>query len=361
MTTEPHVLIPAGGSGTRLWPVSRSKYPKFLADLGNGEPLLINAVKRALQLAPPENITVITGVDHVRDIETVCGPFGVESFVCEPTPRDTGPAIAVGTMLVAEIDPDAVVVSMPADHVVRGDDEWRETMTSAVEATKDGHLVTIGIPPREPDTSLGYIHAPRSDMHGRHRQVLSFREKPDWESALKYIESSAYFWNAGIFVWRAGSFVDALREHAPALALAAEDVVRLRKIEGAIGAEAWGRVPRISIDYALCEPCAAVGSMRMVPATFAWWDLGTWPNVFGFLASLNDAEPTEDGFVARLRTGDCFVHQRAGEERRIALLGVSDLMVVDAGDVLLIADRRSVADVKDLVGFLASIGWDDVL
>lgn len=355
---DPRILIPAGGSGIRLWPISRADKPKFLADIGTGQPLICDAAKRSLQLARPEHVTVITGAKHIAEVENVCRPYGIEAYVCEPTPRDTGAAIAVGTMLVAATDPEAIVVVMPADHVVRGDDEWCETLGRAIEAASAGHLVTVGVPPRAPDTSLGYIHAPATDSATPYRDVREFREKPTDQTAREYAQSPEYFWNAGMFIWRARSFVDALQAHAPELAASCGEVARLWQERGAIDEEAWARVPRISIDYALCEAAARVGLMRMVPATFDWWDLGTWPNITEFV---NGAQLSDDSVVARLRSPECFVHQSAGAERRVALLGVSDLIVVDVGDVLLVADKQAVSGMKDLIGLLSSLGWDEVL
>jgi mannose-1-phosphate guanylyltransferase len=263
-------------------------------------------------------------------------------------------------MLVAAMDPDAIVICTPADHVILGDEEWDETITSAVAAASDGHLVAIGIPPRDPDTTLGYIHALQGTGE-RCRPVAAFREKPNADDAQMYFQSHDWFWNAGILIWRAESFIEALERHAPVLAGAAALAVREIGATGTVASDTWERLPRISIDYALCEAAAREGRMRVVPATFEWWDLGTWPSVAAFAKSQRRLPVGESDTVARLHSRGCFVHEDPGSTRRIALLGVSNLVVVDVGDVTLIADASSAQNVKELVGHLEALGWEDLI
>jgi len=359
---HPYVLIPAGGSGTRLWPVSRSGTPKFLVALGGEEPLIVMAVRRALQVTSPDRVRIVTGAKHVDAIRALVEPLGVDQFLVEPSPRDTGAAMALGTMTIGRQDPEAVVLCTPADHVIT-EDGWASTIGRAVASAQAGKLVTIGIPPRGADTGLGYIHAPAlagADVAA----VESFREKPDLETAQGYVDSGEYLWNAGIFAWRADTFATQLAAHAPELAAGVEPVVAGVAADGTLDVDVWEQVPKISIDYALAEPAASADAVSVVAADFGWWDLGTWPTVAAFEAS-DGAAASADASVAQLDSEGCYVRRVAsanGEARpRIALLGVKDLIVIDTGDAILITSQEHGSDVKKLVGELPGLGWDELV
>jgi mannose-1-phosphate guanylyltransferase len=215
----------------------------------------------------------------------------------------------------------------------------------------DDALVTVGIPPRAPETGFGYIHAAQGQTGDASFLVESFKEKPDAATAREYFTAGGYYWNAGIFVWRAQTFTEMLKRHAPELAHAIDDVVDAWFTSGVVDSNLWDAVPRIAIDYALLEPAADAGNVRVVPAAFQWWDLGTWPSIVE-LATKTGGEALSlgaRGTVTSLNSENCFVHQSAGSNRAYALLGVKDIIVVDTGDVTMIADSRAAQDVKSLV------------
>ncbi len=363
---NPYVLIPAGGSGTRLWPVSRARTPKFLVAIGGEEPLIAMAVRRALEVTTPDRVRIVTGLQHLEATRAIVAPLGVERFLVEPTPRDTGAAMALGTMSIGLQDPEAVIVCTPADHVITAEG-WVSTITRAVASARDGNLVTIGITPRGADTGLGYIHAPAlagADVAA----VESFAEKPDMATAQAYVDSGEYLWNAGIFAWRADTFATQILAHAPELATSTRAVVEDLAATGTVDESLWDEVPKISIDYGLAEPAAGAGAMSVVAAEFGWWDLGTWPTVAAFEAAGGNGV-SGDATVAQLSAENCYVRRvgRTGAadadapRPRIALFGVKDLIVIDTGDVVLITSQDQGGEVKKLVGALPGLGWDELV
>ncbi|TYB47856.1 mannose-1-phosphate guanylyltransferase [Actinomadura chibensis] len=342
-----HVVVLAGGQGTRLWPLSRQRAPKFLLDVGLGEPLLADALRRAVRLTDPSRVHIVTGADHVQEVRAIAAPFRVLQVIVEPSARDTAAALCLATGVVARADPDATLVSLPADQVVRDTRQrWTDVLARAVDAAQTGHrLVCVGLVPEEPKTGLGYIRAPATRDPGGARPVLAFHEKPDRATAEDYVASGECFWNTAIMAWEAETFAAMVGAHAPHLAPLLAP--------GPLNRERWESVPRMAIEPALLEPAAAAGSLSLVPAAFEWSDVGSWTTV----ARLDGTEPGES--VIRRDADGCFVHPTPG--RRYVLLGTRNLVIVDTGDVVLIADRDSDQDLKGLVSGPIRQTWPDLL
>jgi mannose-1-phosphate guanylyltransferase len=359
-------VIPAGGSGTRLWPLSRSGHPKFLHALtGTRSTLLQATVERLTPLAPPENTYVVTGLAHAAAVARQLPRVPDENILVEPSPRESAPAIALAAALIARPDPDAVMGSFAADHLVRDPDRFVEVMRDAIAGAESGRLMTVGITPTHPETGYGYIESGDPIGVGDVRDVRCFKEKPTAELAATYLESGRYLWNAGMFVWRVGVFLDELRRqqpeiHAGVMAIAA---AWERPDREEVLASVWPNLPKIAIDYAVMEGAAAVGKVATVPGDFGWTDVGD----FHTLGDLMESDENHN-VVLDLRTDpsqpaptvvtrDCaglVVVPHA--DRVIAAVGIQDTIIVDTPDAVLVCDRKSAQDVKRIVDALNEQG-----
>jgi mannose-1-phosphate guanylyltransferase len=345
-------VVPAGGAGTRLWPLSRAGSPKFLHDLtGSGRTLLQATLDR---LAPVvgDHVLVVTGAAHQDAVRGQLGDLPADQVIAEPGPRDSMAAIGLAAAIVERRDPDALVGSFAADHVITDEDAFRACVEEAAAVARTGLLVTIGIAPARPSTAFGYVHLgdPLPGFATAHA-VQDFVEKPDAARARQYVESGEYRWNAGMFVAGAGVLLDLLAEEHPDLASGlraiAADPARLEEI--------WPSLTRIAIDHAVAEPAAAAGKVAVVPGGFGWEDIGDFEALADLLPDpgtgmkvLGDA----DAVLARGSTGLVV----PGSGRTIAVLGLSDVVVVDTGDALLVTTTAHAQDVKTLVEALKSAG-----
>lgn len=349
--THAHVVVLAGGSGTRLWPASRQDKPKFLLDLGNGESLVESALRRALLLTTPDRVHVITGTNHKARTQAIAEGLGINSIIVEPSARDTAPALCLATMMIRQSDPEALIISTPADHVIDArPDHWIATISTMLEAALSGDIVCLGIPPTHPDTAYGYMLAP--DAHGP-RRLVAFTEKPDRATAEAYLQDGRYLWNSAIMAWSAGSFLKHTATHLPDVL---SGVQAAMTEPGRIDSVAWARVPRIAIDYALLEPAAAAGSVVVVPGSFGWADIGTWTA----WAGRSSAVAHENVVVVDGNDPVLYTDPALGR-RRYAIFGLDDVVVVDTGDVVLITDRTHSGDLKKLVARVGELGWRDLL
>lgn len=356
--THFHPVVPAGGSGTRLWPLSRRSRPKFLLPLESGRSLLQGTVQRLGTLAPPSRLLVVTGAAHADAVRAQLPTLPAGNVLVEPEPRESAPAIALAAAVALTRDPDAVTGSFAADHLVRDLDAFETAVRAAVEAAAGGRLVTIGITPTRPETGYGYINTePTGNDASPVRRVNAFREKPDRATAQAYLAAGNYLWNAGMFVWRADVFLTEVRRQLPTLydgvtaiaaALAAGD-------EGApaLLAEVWPSLPRVSVDVGVIEGAAAAGSVSCVPAALGWTDIGDWDT----LGSLLEGGTGGHGGVTAIDSEACVVW---GEGRHVVLLGVSDLVVADTEDALLVCPRARAQEVGDVVARLRGRGRDEL-
>ena len=365
-------VIPAGGAGTRLWPLSRKGSPKFLHDLtGSGRTLLQSTWDRVLPLAGPR-IVVVTGRDHAPEVGRQLPGLDAAYLLAEPSPRDSMPAIAWAAAVVAARDPEAVIGSFHADHVITGVAGLHSAVAEAVALARTGLLVTIGITPTYAATGFGYI---REGMPLRvagapsGRGVVEFVEKPDGERAAAYLASGEFWWNAGMFVVKARVLLDLVARWQPAIA----EGVRALAAQPERLEEVWPTLTKIAIDHAVAEPAAAAGFVAVVPASFGWDDIGDFASLAGLLAGQRVAdhagavgEPGQTSTVEVLGpAGDVVPVDStglvvAGSGRLVALVGVTDLVVVDTPDALLVLPRDRAQEVKGIVDRLSSLGRDDL-
>ncbi|KAF8124914.1 nucleotide-diphospho-sugar transferase [Boletus edulis] len=363
-----YVVIPAGGAGTRLWPLSREEHPKFLLDLTlKGRSLIQATWDRLLPLSSPLRTTIVAGPGHVKSIHEQLPDLLPHNLFCEPGPKDSMAAIGLAAAILAKRDPDAIIGSFAADHMISGDDAFLSAIIEAVEVAKKDYLVTIGIAPSHPSTGFGYIRlGDRLDLKQapNARLVSSFKEKPDARTAAAYIGTGNYRWNAGMFVTKATVLMDLLKNHKPDLHDGLQKIASVwgdeEKGRAAL-AEVWPGLEKIAIDHAVAEPAAAEGKVAVVPATFGWDDVGD----FSSLADLLPAESNQprvlgdNNFVITEQVAGGIVVPGSG--RLIACLGVDDLVIVDMPDTLLVTTRARSQEVKRLVKKCRDAGWKTLL
>ena len=349
-----HAVIPAGGSGTRLWPASRAAKPKFLLPLPGPRSMLQATVDRLLPIVPRENVYVITGGSHAAAVSRQLPAIPEDNVVVEPAARGTGPAIGLGTALVARRDPNAIMGSFAADHYVRDPETFRRAVLVAAGVAQQDYLVTIGITPTYPEAGYGYIRC-GDVLYERDgftpRVAEEFKEKPDPETVRRYVESGQYLWNASMFVWRAGTLLATMRELLPdvheilmEIAAAWDTPRRGERME-----RLWPLLRDTTIDHGIMEHA---GRVAVVPAGFGWTDLGDWNSLAGVLG----------GDEANVAVGATHIAEDTsatllfGNGRAIATLGVRNLVIVDSDDVLFICDRSRAQDVRRIVQRLKEAG-----
>jgi mannose-1-phosphate guanylyltransferase len=354
-------VVPAGGSGTRLWPLSRSTHPKFLLPLLGDRSLLQRTADRLQGLAPPERTLIVCGPAHCAPVLEQLPHFPATSFVVEPTPRGSGPAISLAAAIIARRDPEAVMGSFAADHEVRDEKAFTCAVRVAVEAAKADWLVTIGLPPVRPETGYGYIESTEeaivTTVDGSAFRTMRFVEKPDLATARTYVESGRFLWNASMFIWKVRTFLDELAQLQPALH---HGVTQIAAAWGTpeqeqVVAEVWPTLPEATIDQGVMERTPRVA---VVPAEMGWSDVGDWHG----LGTLLDHDA--DGMSARAdlvhtRSRDSLVWSETN--RVIALVGLENVVVVDTPDALLIVNRSEAQEVRSVVGTLTRSLRSEVL
>ncbi|EJD01905.1 uncharacterized protein FOMMEDRAFT_87147 [Fomitiporia mediterranea MF3/22] len=363
-----YVVIPAGGAGTRLWPLSREDHPKFLLDVSLcGRSLLQATWDRLLPLATAIRTTVVAGPAHSSAIRNQLPELIPTNLFTEPGPKDSMAAIGLAAAILARRDPDAIIGSFAADHIVHGDDAFLSAVAEAVEVARENYLVTIGIAPSHPATGFGYVrlgerlplpNAPNA------RLVGSFKEKPDARTAATYLATGNYRWNAGMFVTRATFLMELLKEYKPELHDGLSRIAACWDDEGlrqtALG-EVWAALEKIPIDNAVAEPAAAQGRVAVVPATFGWDDVGDFSSLSEMLpAEANQPKVLGDQHLVLTEqvAGGIVV---PGSGRLVACLGVDDLVIVDMPDALMVTTRARSQEVKRLVKRCKDQGWKNLL
>jgi mannose-1-phosphate guanylyltransferase len=338
-------VIPAGGAGTRLWPLSRSSSPKFLHDLtGTGQSLLQDTWTRLVPLAE-ERFLVVTGRAHELVVREQLPAVGADGVLAEPSPRDSMAAIGLAAALLERADPDAVMGSFAADHVIRDPEAFGEAVEVAVAAARDGWLVTLGIEPTFPSSAFGYVHLGEGlTGHPGAYAVREFVEKPSTQTAEGYLATGRYRWNAGMFVVRPNVLLDLLAEWHPDFAATLRDLAKdLSRLD-----ELWPGLPRIALDHAVAEPAAAAGRVVVVPADFGWDDIGDFDSLAGLLGEHGDGiRVLGDDALVRAVDATGLVVPRSG--RVVAVVGLDDVVVVDTPDALLVTTRAHAQRVKQVV------------
>ena len=352
-----HAMIMAGGGGTRFWPRSRAARPKQFLTFSGDRTLLQATLDRVAGPIPAERTWVVTGAAHAAEAARQLPELPAGRVVGEPFGRDTAACIGLGAALVARDDPAAVMIVMPADHVIEPIAEFQRAAHAAAQFAEEfpDALLTFGVPPTYPATGYGYIQ--RGPAAGQRlgitlSKVEAFKEKPDAETAERFVASGDYFWNAGIFVWKAATILRELQRNCPALFAAIERIAEAwdtPEQDDVFRAEYEG-LQKISIDFAVMEKAKQV---MVIAAPYQWDDVGSWLALERRLpqdADGNTVQATHSG----INTKNCVIVGDAG--RLITTIGVKDLLIVQDGDSVLVADRADEATVKQLVDQLKARG-----
>lgn len=344
-----YIVILAGGSGTRFWPLSRKSTPKQLMSVFGGKSMLQRTVERVLPLRPKRVLVVTNALQAAetrRQLEYIDGvPVDV---IEEPVGRNTAPAIGLAAAIIARFDPDAVMAVLPADHYILDEEGFRETLVKGREAALGGQLVTLGITPTRPETGYGYIEA-ESGGGVAAVSVRRFVEKPPLERALEFLATGRFYWNSGMFVWGACTILDEIARFMPELSLALArltfepDVWELSDLKLQI-AEIYDVIRSESIDFGVMEKAENV---QVIPASFGWSDVGSWSALPEVMEADGDGHVVIDaqGSVSVAAEG-CLAY---GGGKLVAFVGVKDLIVVDTPDALLVCAKSAAQDVKKVV------------
>jgi len=358
MKSNFYVVIMAGGSGTRLWPKSRLKKPKQLYALINQESMIQNTVNRLLPAVPKENIFIATNREQKTEILKHLPGFS-KNIIEEPFIRNTGPCIGLASVLLK--DKNAPIAFLPADHYIGKEKEFLKVLKKAVEIAQKDYLVLIGIRPTDADTGLGYIKINLKSQISNLKsdylayQVEKFVEKPDKETAKKYLSSGQYLWNAGMFVARPLVILDLFQDLAPKIY---RRLKAIQKQPQTLNQE-YEKMENISFDYAIAEKAAAAGKkVAVVPGDFAWSDVGNWKKLFEMLSRKEKENIIIGCEHYGVETSGCLIH---GTERLVATVGLKDIIVVDTPDVVLVCHKDKAQEVKKIVETLKNKGKEKYL
>ncbi|HMV57988.1 MAG TPA: mannose-1-phosphate guanylyltransferase/mannose-6-phosphate isomerase [Nitrospira sp.] len=359
MTNHLYPVILAGGSGTRFWPLSRHLYPKQLLRIIGDETLIQQTMRRVLSCASPDRVLISTNPGQADSIRVQLGEWKSDlkdNYVIEPIGRNTAPAIALVAAELLRRDPEAMMLVLPADHVVTGEKAFQAAVTLGMQLAEKGHLVTFGIKPTRPETGYGYIQPNRRTTLAKKDRltghpVARFVEKPSRTKAAQYLKSGNYFWNSGMFLWKAATIRDEINRHQPQLAKAVQKVHTLmtsgadpRQIEAA-----YKKVPSVSIDNGVMELSSHAA---MIPVGFGWSDVGNWSSLEE-VAPRDKAGNVVSGRVIDMDSSNSVLY---ADRRVVATIGLTDMVVVDTPDATLICPKSRSQDVKQMVEILKQQG-----
>ncbi len=340
-----HVVVMAGGSGTRFWPESRIARSKQFLDLTGRGPMIRETIRRMFPLLPGGNVWVVAGEKDAPHLSSRLLGIPRGNILLEPLGRNTAPAVALAVRHILRRDPKAVIAAAPADHAVGREDEFRSVLRRGFAlARRTRRFVTLGIRPTHPATGYGYIERGTRFAAGDHPayNVLRFREKPDLATARRFLKSGRFSWNSGIFLFRADTFLDRLSRFLPEVNNALESAfapggrgtfpARLR--------DAYRRIPSISVDYGILEREKGI---LVIPADFGWSDLGTWRSLHEFLG-----KPGENVAFGDVLLADCRNSFIRSDRGVVAIIGMEDVVVIRSGEAVLVCPRSRSEEVKGM-------------
>lgn len=353
-------VIMAGGKGERFWPKSRTDYPKqFLSLTGDGETMIQKTFRRLRGLTAADHVFVVTNEKYLQLVQAQLPEIPRENLLTEPAPRNTAPCIALAAAVIRKrFGGSAVMLVLPSDHLIRHEELCADVLRNAAQTAAAGeNLVTIGITPSYPETGYGYIEfSRRAEGLGNAYAVDCFKEKPDIETARKYVDSGRFLWNSGMFAWTADTFLNAVRTYLSQVSECTE------KLEAAADTDAFPNVLKevfpqmtsISVDFGILEHAERIFT---IPGSFGWDDVGSWP-------ALSRVAPTDsngnyrEGDIVTIGTKNCIF---SGGKKLIAAVGLENIIIVDTKDALLVCDISAAQDVKQVTELLRQQGRGELL
>jgi mannose-1-phosphate guanylyltransferase len=356
-----YALIMAGGGGTRLWPLSRQKHPKQMLALIEDRTMFQVSIDRLAPLLPPERILVVTGRNQVDVLRNDAPQIPPRNFIAEPFGQNTGPAVGLATVNIHQRNPEAVIAVLTADHHIANELKFRQVLEAAGELALKESIVTLGISPSFPATGYGYIRCGEllEELHGfQSYRADAFTEKPSVETAIQFLTSGLYSWNSGMFIFKASRMLAEYERQQP------EMWGLLQQIQSVIGQvtyqavldAVWSHMPRLSIDYAIME---GAENLAVIPADFGWSDIGSWATLFDVF------ERDRNGNVMRGQAKSHITLDTKGtlivSDRPVATIGLDDIVIVDAPDVLLVCRRDRSEDVRAVIDQLTQTGAQSLL
>jgi mannose-1-phosphate guanylyltransferase len=356
MNKNNFALIMAGGVGSRFWPVSRTEYPKqFIDFFGVGKTLIQSTYERFLKICPPENIFIVTNELYIDLIKTQIPGISENQILAEPIMRNTAPCVAYGSMKIAKINPDAIIVVAPSDHTIANQDGFVSAIEQALQAAAENEcLITLGIKPSRPDTGYGYIQYTESTLKSDKQihKVKLFTEKPNMDLAKSFLQSGDFLWNAGIFIWSARAINNSFRKHLPEMFdifQGGHSFYNTNDEFSFIGG-AYQQCTNISIDFGIMEKA---DNVYVLPTDFGWSDLGTWASIYDMADKDyvgNAVIPSEQ--VIMFNSSNCMVN--VPKEKLVILQGLHDYIVVESNNTLLICPRQEEQNIKQIVADVKS-------
>ena len=332
-----HGIILAGGSGSRLWPLSRELYPKQLLKLNTEKSLLEATYLRLKGFMDVDNIISITNKKHFSDVKSQLDRIAKEPvLLSEPVSKNTAPAVSLCVKYILDKKGDDLVLITPSDHLIKDNKLFRETVAIGEKFAKEGKIVTFGVKPTSPQTGYGYIKAGK-DINKEAFIAQEFKEKPDEKTAKKYFKSGKYFWNAGIFLFKTSVFMEALSKCAPDIYSILKDFDF--KKENEVDFMKFDKMPSISIDYAVME---RADNIVIVPLKSDWNDLGCWESIY----EINKKDKNGNAFIGNVIEKDCKNSMLYSSDRLIAGIGLNDILLVETADAILVCDKNKTQDVK---------------
>lgn len=343
-----YAIIMAGGVGSRFWPRSREKMPKQLLKIFGENTMIQDTIKRIKKLIPDENIFIVTNKTQKEEIKKQLPEIPGENIIVEPFGRNTAACIGLASIIINNFHPDAVTVVLPSDHIIRDVDAFTNILRKAVDfAYKSRGLVTIGIQPTRPETGYGYIQREEKELEENIFKVKTFAEKPNYQTAEKFLESGDFLWNSGMFIWRIDVILEEIKNYMPDLY---EGLLKLQKhlLKDDFQKQVelvYGMLRSISIDYGVMEKSNRVYVIR---STFGWSDVGSWEEVY----QLSHKDENGNSIY-----GNCFIDDVKNsyihsEEKFTAILGLENIIVINTDDALLVANRTHSQDVRKVVDYL---------
>ncbi len=352
-----YAVIMAGGVGSRFWPRSRAATPKQLLNIFGEKTMIQETVKRLNGLVDNNNIFVITNKIQKGKIEEQLPEVPSENIIAEPYGKNTAPCVALSAVIVNKLNPDGVILTLPADHLIFDEEKFRNTLTKAAEFayTKDS-LVTIGITPTRPETGYGYIQMNEEEVADRIHKVETFAEKPNLATAKRFLKSGDFFWNSGMFVWRSDSILSELENYMPDL------YSRILDVREAFGTDKfedtllniYGQLKSISIDYGVMEKSKKV---FLIKGDFNWNDVGSWEAVY----RLSEQDKNGNVFIGDVYSENTLGSYIRNDKKFTAVIGVENLVVIETDDALLIVNRNEAQNVKNIVDYLKMKNKSDLI